>query len=165
MTTQTRVNFRLYVHCPSCQALNTFFPLASPILPQYMICHNFLWIQEDPLHTCHMYRSSLQMTRASLLLFPLFLNFMPCLSLWSLSLASTTSADWTVTKLVFYLPLKILFLWGWLGMEVCRVMVLRGEGKSITCSIWGVQKVRMVEHKICTCYGICMSFLFSAHLN
>jgi len=39
-------------------------------------------------------------------------------------------------------------------MEVCRVMVLRGEGKSITSAIWGLQKVRMVEHKICTCYGI-----------
>jgi hypothetical protein len=49
-------------------------------------------------------------------------------------LASTTSADWTVTKLVFCWPFKIPFL----GTHVHSADVLRVEGNSDRSSIWSL---------------------------
>jgi len=48
MATRTRVNVTLYIHSPFCQALNTFFLLASPILPQCMISVIIVYESEIP---------------------------------------------------------------------------------------------------------------------
>lgn len=121
------------------QAWNMCLVLWNPLPPQYMIsCHKFLLIRgRSPSHVPYVVfltPGDFCIPRA-VFFFP-FLSFfafyLRCLSL-TLALRAQTeqSHNWC-----FAYHSKFHFCGVWLGSNLCRAVIVRGEGKSNTCAIW-----------------------------
>jgi hypothetical protein len=91
----------------------------------------------DPFHTCRVYHASRQMALASLLLSPLSLGYLPCLSLSVPVIDLDPQCRQHSQNWCSACHSKFRFCGVRLGIDVHRALVLRGESNSDTSASRG----------------------------